>query len=302
MATGGQFPKDNTAPKEDQIFAEDYNTIRTLIAPILGIGSGTSGYGATVASGQVTATTSPTGTITRSQWNNLRSDIVRLSTHQKGTDNTNLPAITTSTTINAEFVNTMKTAADQVVTDKDLVDNSELVSVTGLSKSYSAAWNATLSRVVTVNFSSADNMRNFFNAGGSIRATHATITGASGTKNINWQAAINNLGDVRFTRTNYRAGTGQQTLATQNITAYSPSRARVYGQRTSDTTIVITIAYEDSNVADTSPFVNGSATTGRVDENITLNITSTVGYVYSNGQVVSPTPQATGSWTDPGYS
>jgi len=301
MATGGQFPKDNTAPKEDLIFAEDYNTIRNLINPILGIGSGTSGYGATVTATAVEAVSAPTGTISFTQFNNLRSDIIRLARHQKGSDNTGLSAITTLTLINAAFVNTMKTAAEQVVTDKDLVANSELVAVTGISKSYSAAWNGTLSRAVAVNFASANNMRNFFNAGGSIRVTHATISGASGTKNINWQTAINNLGDVRFTRTNYRAGTSQQTLATSSVSAYSPSRARVYGQRTSDTSILITIAYEDSNVADTTPFVNGSATTGRIDENITLNITSTVGYEYSAGQVTSPTPQATGSWGDPGY-
>lgn len=63
----------------------DYNEIQSLIAPILGataIGSGTSGYGQNVSSGQVTQF----GKITNSQWANLRVDILRARQHQTGTD------------------------------------------------------------------------------------------------------------------------------------------------------------------------------------------------------------------------
>ncbi|MFN9958390.1 MAG: hypothetical protein ACK55I_35270, partial [bacterium] len=49
MATGGQFPKDDTVPKTDLIFATDFSTIRDSVFAIMGTGSGTSGYGASQA-------------------------------------------------------------------------------------------------------------------------------------------------------------------------------------------------------------------------------------------------------------
>lgn len=63
----------------------DYNEIQSLIAPILGAtptSSGTSGYGQTVTSGQVTQY----GRITNGQWANLRADILRARQHQTSTN------------------------------------------------------------------------------------------------------------------------------------------------------------------------------------------------------------------------
>jgi urate oxidase len=64
------------------ILATDYNLIQSKIASVMGEGSGTKGYGQTIASSQV----GQFAKITTTQWNNLRTDILRARQHQTGQD------------------------------------------------------------------------------------------------------------------------------------------------------------------------------------------------------------------------
>jgi hypothetical protein len=92
----------------------DYNAIQTVIAPVLGAtatASGSTGYGQTVASSQV----SRYAKITNTQWANLRTDILRARQHQTGTDLTSTLAVpyfeitVTQTALNTNLLTTAST-------------------------------------------------------------------------------------------------------------------------------------------------------------------------------------------------
>jgi len=93
----------------------DYNAIQSVIAPVLGAtvtASGSTGYGQTVASSQV----SRYAKITNTQWGDLRTDILRARQHQTGTDLTGtlsvpyFEIIVTQTAINVNLLTTASTS------------------------------------------------------------------------------------------------------------------------------------------------------------------------------------------------
>jgi hypothetical protein len=93
----------------------DYNAIQSVIAPVLGAtatGSGSTGYGQSVASSQVTQYAK----ITNTQWANLRTDILRARQHQTGTDLSSTLAVPyfditiTQTAINTNLLTTGTTS------------------------------------------------------------------------------------------------------------------------------------------------------------------------------------------------
>ena len=303
MATGGQFPKDDTAPKTDVIFEADFTSLRTSIFAIIGTGSGTSGYGATQAATLGATTVNAGDVIYGTAWDTLRTAINACRSHQTAS-----PTLIDArpTAITAAWVNSVKTICDAAVTNKDSVKAAELVLVTGVTNSVttSTTWNGFLTRTVRVTFPSQNAMRNFFNAGGYITTTHAAVTGNSGTKEDNWKTAIDNLGACNYTVSDYRAG-GTRTLGSRNVASYDGSSAIVQGIRSSLTGsayVDIVITYDDGNSASGLPIESSAAQTGRIDETLSLNISSTVSYYKSDGSITSPTPNGTGSWTDSGYS
>lgn len=85
-----------TMPANDKIFYTDFNTLRNLVADILGTGSGTTGYGQTVQSSLVagasgTGAVFPGGatgasTISTTEYTRLRWDIINIYRHIYGTD------------------------------------------------------------------------------------------------------------------------------------------------------------------------------------------------------------------------
>jgi hypothetical protein len=102
------------AGQGNKIEWSDYNAIQSVIAPVLGptpTASGTTGYGQSVASNQV----SQFAKITNTQWANLRTDILRARQHQTGTDLTSTLAVpyfeitVTQTAINTNLLTTAST-------------------------------------------------------------------------------------------------------------------------------------------------------------------------------------------------
>ena len=76
-----------------RVRAADYNSIQGKVALVLGSGSGNSGYGQALSSGQV----SVGDQILVSQWNNLRTDLLKARQHQTGA--TESLTITSTSTI-----------------------------------------------------------------------------------------------------------------------------------------------------------------------------------------------------------
>ena len=292
MATAGNFDKNNT----DTIFNQDYNTIRSRVVNVLGLGSGTSGYGDSFTSDVVDQFQE----ITLAQWQNLRTEINKCYKHITGSNST-LGTINSTTKINVSFVNLMNEASNYVVTNKDTAFNTQLSLVSGLSATRSTAWNGALVRVCTVTWASADDMRNFFNAGGYINASlsHGAVgSGASQGKNSDWAAIIDANPNLTFTQSNYRnASANVQIRSAVTGTNYTSNYLRAWGHKTSSTSLKITVLFDDATLASTS----GSGQ-GWIDENVTMSITTAINYYTSIDAVVSPTPNATGSWVDDGFA
>ena len=274
MAGAGIFPK----VQGDVIYYQDYNTIRTTVDGVLGTGSGASGYGQSLTSSAVTQGAK----ITEAHWDNLRADLEKCLIHQSGS--ASLTNVSTADKITYTLINAYKTAADTVVTNKDLVFSSTQSALgTGVSSNYATAWKTSIRHRVTLTFTSANEARAFFNLGGNIRLTASDTGSIAASKDSNWHTLIGSLGSIYYTPTNFRAG-GNVVIKAQTFGtgAYAANYYQAWGELTSATTVVITAIFNDASVESGG----GSA----YDENVTLSITSAVDYYKSIGSITGPVP------------
>jgi hypothetical protein len=295
MAGSGAFPK----VAGDTIFANDYNTIYNTLIAIIGTGSGTSGYGATPNS----STVAQNQAISLSSWNNLVTDINNCLTHQLGTTvysgSSSIPALTGA--IQIAQVNAIKDASAVVVTNKSLVAAGQTALVTGVNSNYNTDWNTRISGQFTYQFSSADTMRHFFNAGGNVRLTmnddNVSSGGVNASKDANWHTLIQSLGSIYFSRANYTtalaAGAGTagsnvvikaQTFGTGN---YATNFFQAWGQMTTATRIVVSYICNDASTT-----TRASAPAG-YDEMVTIGITGYADYYKSFPAIQGPIPSVT---------
>jgi len=200
----------------------DYNNIQTTINSVLGVGSGTTGYGQTLLSSQV----SPGAVISATQWNNLRSDLAKARMHQTGVAITDglasnaanrgspfqvLQIITSSTTISDAIREQYQLFSGGVSSQKDLAAEvtANLSFSSFTNPSVSGNWGGTSlqqSRSVTVTLtfagygsvSAADHARAFFNAGGAIQFQFARTGTAANTKDTDWSSMLSSLGEFFF--------------------------------------------------------------------------------------------------------
>lgn len=207
--------------------ATDFNNIQTIVASVLGVGSGTSGYGQAVASAPVSAGAA----ITVTQWTNLRNDLSKCRVHQTNTAIINglasiaanrgspwqtLQTITSSTTISEDIRDQYSQFASGGVNG-----NRDTIAASGQSTSgvavvtqnrttnWGSGGDVSISHTITLTFggytptggssvSGADHMRCFFNAGGSIDITASRAGGSGTTKDTNWTDMLALFGTFRF--------------------------------------------------------------------------------------------------------
>lgn len=202
------------------IEAADYNAIRAKVNAVMGVGSGSSGYGqALYANGDV----SSTQLITADQLRNLQKDVIRARLHQVGSGLTGLvaanPVATSAGLVQATHFSTLDSDATLINTDKLSAHSSQLSLEPLLTGTRNTAWTTVVTHTVTVTFggyttpivspnpnnaltvSAANHARAFFNAGGKI-AFSATRTGGSATlKNTYWTNLLNAMGEIQFNYT-----------------------------------------------------------------------------------------------------
>jgi hypothetical protein len=291
------------------IIATDYNSIQNNISNVLGVG-GTNptnllpdesfGYGQSVASAQV----SLNAKVSLTQWNNLRTDIIRARQYQTGVDQSGITVLPTLTTKITEADRAAYAlAAASAVTSRLVTPLPGQVTRENLvpNQSHTGAWNAVLSQTVTVNFSNRDAARNYFNTGSRFEFS-AVISGFSGTnpldKDNTWYTMLTNMGTIYYTRTGTTctgsgntSGIGFSSLSggnqlvfskdTTNST-YSPNRFALYA-RISGGQLVFTLQWEDL-------YAPGGF---QIDEVVTGTITSTIQVFRASGTNVSqPLPSA----------
>jgi len=178
------------------ITAIGYNTIRSKIAEIMGVGSGSKGYGQTIISQAV----APGSIITKSQWDDLRFDLLNLRIHQTGV----IPIIPTVNRADPVVFGTSQPAvqynqlADQAVLDRFLLGPGQFVVQNIANLNYTNLWYNTLSTIVTVTFGSPDQARFFFNSGGKIRLTSSRSGGTVSSQNRAWTGLLSSVGARDF--------------------------------------------------------------------------------------------------------
>lgn len=178
------------------ITAAGFVTIQNKAESLLGSGAGTRGYNQSVVSSDVFAGNQ----ITRAQWDLLKTDIVNILYHQTG-ELPNIVTVNSGDVIefgpghpNSNYDTLLETATN----NRFQVAASQSVVTSKGSASYTGVWNSSAQFTLTVNFSTADQGRYFFNSGGKIRFTTG-VSGGSGTAQYNaWFNFLNSVGIQSF--------------------------------------------------------------------------------------------------------
>jgi len=306
-----------------KIEATDYNSIQNKIAGILGTGSGTSGYGQSVSSLAIAAGDK----INLSGWLNLRADLRAAREHQLGTgtvstgsatDGANLLVPATSLVITEALRNQYDLFADTVVTNKFLLGAPGQSSTeTVITFSKSGAWNSTISNVITISGSAsgagtADNMRFFFNAGGSFQIQSTRNGPSAGAKDDAWTTMLSQAAVVTmdYANTTYSGSNGTvynvgyNTLTTSDqVIFWKPAPAGNYAENdyyiyarksANGADVIFTLQFRDDDVGDQTGI--GAA----VDENVNAaggTLDTSVSMIRPSGlnvSVLAPTSSQTG--------
>ena len=287
----------------NKIEAVDYNNIQSKIALIMGTGSSDSGYGQSLASSQVVIG----NPISVTQWNNLRTDLVKARQHQTGVAigtkspsdvgyvaGADLTVPSSTVKVKEEDRAAYNAIADTITLNKLIVPPlSQASRDTLVSSTRSTAWNGTLTHTVTVSFTDSDAARYFFNSGGQlwISGSRTGSTAPPGSKNYSWSQMLTNMGIIKFgytetTATGNQSGTvlGYYDLTTSNqlifeksteAPTYSPNTYRVYAKLgasgTSAIWVTFSIEFRDDSPAPPSPYPGYG-----IDENVDGTLTSTI--------------------------
>lgn len=223
----------------------DYNTIQSTINTVLGTGSGTFGYGQPVLSSQVTESDS----VTVNEYAALRFDIINAYKHLFNS----LPPDVDAQTIGAKVrydaappdaapINYWQSVVNSISTNRlSLAVSGQRVTTNHGTTNFSSAWGSSapvgstpqLSCQVDVEWTTSEQARAFFNAGGSIQFTSTRTGGSSTAQNTSWTTLLSTAGTRIFggntpgtgTTPNdgqnwFRAGSTSQTWSTS--TASSP--------------------------------------------------------------------------------
>lgn len=281
------------AGQDTLILYSDYNAIQSKIESVLGVGSGNQGYGQSVSSSLV----AQNAKISVTQWNNLRTDIVRCRTHQTGT----APTLTTPTT----SVKLYESDRAAYMSEADLAFTNRLVAppLTEATREYlsfgsiqrTATWNGVRTQTVTISFADANAARYFFNTGGRFEFTGSRSGGSGTAKDSAWTTLLSAMGTIYFdydTTTATGSGTGSAIgwydLTTTSVKifqkdttspTYTPNSYQIYARAPSTSSIEFIIYFRD----DSAPGGWG------IDEDVTGTLVSDVKVYRASGSNVSVT-------------
>ena len=218
------------------ITASRFNNLQSLIALILGSGSGQNGYGQNVSSVPVNNTGD---IIEAADINAIYADILKARVHQVGPGDIGIAEVIQNRNIVAENTSNFnddgvisidpdgfkKGLADfeslmsQVQADKSIMHPTQAALEPGISSARSSTWNGLIYHEVIVTFSSADARRFFFNTGGELRIS-ANNTGASTPKGLDWNQLCSQIGTIKFNSENTIATDGNgASVGNYNLTS-----------------------------------------------------------------------------------
>lgn len=165
------------------IEATDYNGFAASVNAVWGSGTGDSGYGQT----STLSTVAAGNTVTATQWATLIARLDSMRNHQAGTAS----GITQPTAGDLiSYISSLNTNISTVTTSRRN-NNVGTTSLATANASGGTGWTSNAVRECTFTFSSANAMRYFFNAGGTITFNTASSSFSGNTKSNNWETVAN---------------------------------------------------------------------------------------------------------------
>jgi hypothetical protein len=190
----------------------------------MGTGSATRGYGQTTFG----ATKNAGDIITANDFNNIRYDLLNASAHQNGSATAlSLAGNVAGGTINSTDPNAFIPYAATVDSDRFNCHSSRKSTAAAGGNSRASSWASSVSAVYTLNFSSADQARYFWNGGGRIRFASSRTGGAASAQNTSWSSLLSSAGTQEFGGSSvYGWGTGSSSL--YSIFSSAPYASNTY--------------------------------------------------------------------------
>lgn len=243
------------------IEATDYNGFAASVNAVWGSGSSDRGYGQSTTLSTVAAT----NTVTATQWATLIARIDSMRQHQSGTAS-GLTQPSTGDTI--AFVTNTNTQIGVIDTNR-LSNNVGVTQLATANASGSTGWTSNAVRECKFTFSSANAMRYFFNAGGTITCNTISSSFSGNTKSTNWDTIANGVSSTvtnsifwnNLSTSNYTltSGTGSGADYGSNVLYL---QARLNAAPGSSTEIIIRAYFVDGAADGFDDTVTGTA---RVD-------------------------------------
>jgi len=204
--------------------ATDVSTPYSTGFNVMGTGSLSRGYGQTTFG----ATKNVGDTITANDFNNIRYDLLNASAHQNGSAAAlSLAGNVAGQLINSTDPNAFIPYASTVDSNRFSCHSSRKSTTSAGSNSRTSSWASSVSATYTLNFSSADQARYFWNGGGRIRIASSRTGGAASSQNTAWSSLLTSAGTQSFGGSLvYSWGTGSTSL--YSVASSAPYASNTY--------------------------------------------------------------------------
>ena len=284
----------------DLITAARYNNIQSRITVIMSTGSGNSGYGQSLNSGQVAQGSN----VDLARVLNLRTDMIKARQHQTGNNELSsgaFPVVTTADQITDAFAANLESQMTTIETNKLVLGSGNLGNQytdtpDANTSQRTAAWNGLLTHNVTASFGSQNAARYYFNSGGviSLRVTLSGGTSDTGLNQIytDWSNMFTTMGSITMNHNStVRSGTAgtTQAIGFYQLTGTNQEIFRRVGSGNYATNTYIVNARSDGagNVFFNIQFNDNKGGNPNFDEAVTGTLTSRLDIRRATGANVS---------------
>jgi hypothetical protein len=190
------------ASENNIISVADYNAIRTNVISVMGVGSGTRGYGQSINS----VARSVNARISQADWDNLRFDLLNARIHQHGLGT--LTEINENQTVGAGTINLYEALRTTIDDNRFALADGQFLTIGAnanntvltTSRDYNnSPWKNEIECTLTVTFADANRARYFFNSGSTVRIQSSRSNGLrTDDQNLAWTSLLNDAGLREF--------------------------------------------------------------------------------------------------------
>ena len=175
-----------TVSADEIITAVHYEALRNKVTRILGAPTGTWSTGSIGTTAGYNQTVSApvkliNDTITSTEWNAVRSDIIKCYVHQIGNEPQGadeLPIVNVGDTIDAATYNLFESLINVITAARNTVATTQRSLSSATTGTLTAVWNGQQTHAFTMTWNNVDHKKGWINAGGTLRFT-ASSSGAA---------------------------------------------------------------------------------------------------------------------------